>query len=150
MHRTRTAFMVVVLALWPAAGALAQDASPAPPHPGLEAFLDAKILESGGLYRDAVRAYERAVAADQRQRQHRGLDLGELDEAELRDGLTQRLREVEVIEHDVGEESSWGLVDLRHRAVIVAPPRSGPVTPENRRRASDVLHSACRSAGPGA
>jgi predicted Zn-dependent protease len=34
------------------------------PHPGLEAFLQAKILESGGLYREAVRAYERALAAD--------------------------------------------------------------------------------------
>jgi tetratricopeptide (TPR) repeat protein len=56
--------MIVALALWPAAGALAQDAPSAPPHPGLEAFLDAKILESGGLYREAVRAYERALAAD--------------------------------------------------------------------------------------
>jgi len=56
--------MIVALALWPAAGAFAQDASSVPPHPGLEAFLDAKILESGGLYREAVGAYERALAAD--------------------------------------------------------------------------------------
>lgn len=56
--------MIVALALWPAAGAFAQDASSAQPHPGLEAFLEARILESGGLYREAVAAYERALAAD--------------------------------------------------------------------------------------
>jgi hypothetical protein len=40
------------------------------------------------------------VAAGQRQRQHLGLDLGEVDEAELGNGAPQRLDEAEVVEDD--------------------------------------------------
>lgn len=56
--------MVLALALWPAASGFSEDEPAAPLHPGLEAFLQAKALESVGLYRDAARAYERALAAD--------------------------------------------------------------------------------------
>ena len=64
MHRLRTAFLLLGLALWPAATALAESAATPPPHPGLDAFLRARILESRGLYREAVMAYERAVASE--------------------------------------------------------------------------------------
>jgi len=54
----------VALALWPAADAFAQDEPQPAPHPGLAAFLQARVLESRGLYREAVSAYERAIASD--------------------------------------------------------------------------------------
>jgi tetratricopeptide (TPR) repeat protein len=64
MHRLRKAFLLLGLALWPAATALAESAATPPPHPGLDAFLRARILESRGLYREAVMAYEQAVASE--------------------------------------------------------------------------------------
>lgn len=64
MHRFRMALLLLGLALWPAAPALAESAAPPPPHPGLDAFLRARILESRGLYREAVMAYEQAVASE--------------------------------------------------------------------------------------
>lgn len=64
MHRLRTALLLLGLALVPAATALAEGAATPPSHTGLEAFLHARILESRGLYREAVRAYEQAVASE--------------------------------------------------------------------------------------
>jgi len=87
MHRLRMAFVVFALALWPAAGAFAESEPAPPPHPGLEAFLQAKILESGGSYREAVQAYERALAAEPEVREIRIrfasllVDLGMTDRA---------------------------------------------------------------------
>ena len=87
MHRLRMAFVVFALALWPAAGALAEGEPAPPPHPGLEAFLRAKILESEGSYREAVQAYERALAAETEVREIRIrfasllVDLGMTDRA---------------------------------------------------------------------
>ena len=87
MHRLRMAFVVFALALWPAAGAFAESEPAPPPHPGLEAFLQAKILESEGSYREAVQAYERALAAEPEVREIRIrfasllVDLGMTDRA---------------------------------------------------------------------
>ena len=87
MHRLRMAFLVFALALWPAAGAFAENEPAPPPHPGLEAFLRAKILESEGSYREAVQAYERALAAEPEVREIRIrfasllVDLGMTDRA---------------------------------------------------------------------
>ena len=64
MNRARTATLVLALALWPAVNSSAQDGSQTDPHPGLTAFLQARILESRGLYREAVSAYEQALASD--------------------------------------------------------------------------------------
>ena len=87
MHRLRMAFVVFALALWPAAGAFAESEPAPPPHPALEAFLQAKILESQGSYREAVQAYERALAAEPEVREIRIrfasllVDLGMTDRA---------------------------------------------------------------------
>ena len=64
MNRARTATLVLALALWPAVNSSAQDGSQTDPHPGLTAFLQARILESRGLYREAVSAYEQALASN--------------------------------------------------------------------------------------
>jgi tetratricopeptide (TPR) repeat protein len=59
----RSVVLLLALAVWPMADARGENQSAGRSHPGIEPFLEARIAESEGLYREAVRAYELALAA---------------------------------------------------------------------------------------
>jgi tetratricopeptide (TPR) repeat protein len=63
MQRLRTTLLIVGLALWPAVAGFADSTATPPAHPGLDAFLRARILESRGFFREAVKSYEKALAS---------------------------------------------------------------------------------------
>lgn len=56
--------IMLILVAGAAMGVAAADAGGGDSHPGIEPFLEARGLEVQGRYRDAVRAYERAMAAE--------------------------------------------------------------------------------------
>jgi tetratricopeptide (TPR) repeat protein len=130
MDRMRLAILVLALVVCPAGISLAAPAPDDVQHSGLQPFLNARVLESEGLYREALHAYEQALAA-------------EPDVAEIRVRFASLLVELGMADRAVQVlGDATGLDWYGTRVLALALAQSSAYDPSKLARAEETLRAA--------